>query len=391
MSSSQGFQMSKTEVVPTRSPSPRPLSVVPNTTDLHQPGPAPLPLGTVTELFKRTTLYIAIHQPILNVQGHVEDLSLIWWNDVYASVRTRPPLRGSLVTETYLDPEEVIELANTAWDYGDAHQQFVLDEERLSVYSVSATPTSLAVTWLEYDGKIVEIAEDLSQLRSTQAELEIRRLELADAHHHQQISQLRENLARNMHDSLIQQLFAIGIGIDSVVRVVNDPEAERLRRCQEQLQNTIDEIRQMVHELDAGPLIDPTEVQRRELGGVVEEMAMALGFTPEFHTNLTEVLSTDLRYDVIAVIREALANAARHSGADAVTVTVDRSRSHLNVAVSDNGCGFDTSEWTPQSNQTSPPTSHGLRNMAKRAQRLGGDLTLRSTQPGTEVIWSVPL
>jgi signal transduction histidine kinase len=304
---------------------------------------------------------------------------------MYAGVRTRPPRRGSLVTDTYIDPEEVIAFANTAWQLGEAHQQFLLDEGRLIYYTVSEHPTSLAVTWMEFEGKIVEVAEDTSQLRNTQAELEIRRLELADAHHHQQISQLRENLARNMHDSLIQQLFAIGIGIDSVLRSVPDPQAEQLRRCQEQLQSTIDEIRHMVQELDAGPHIDLTEVQRREIGGVVEEMAMALGFTPRFHTNLTEVLSTDLRYDITAVIREALANAARHSGADAVSVTVDRSRSHLNVAISDNGRGFSPS--TANSNLS----SHGLRNMAKRAERLGGDLTLRSTHPGAEVIWSIPL
>jgi len=349
----------------------------------HSPGLAPLPLGPVTERFKRTTLYIAIHQPIMDAQGQIENLSLMWWNDVYAAVRTRPPEAGSLVTDTYIDPQEVISLARTAWERGDAHQQFVLDEDRLSYYAVAPHPTSLAVTWMEYEGKIVEVAEDLSQLRNTQAELEIRRLELADAHHHQQISQLRENLARNMHDSLIQQLFAIGIGIDSVLRSVPDPEAERLRRCQEQLQNTIDEIRQMVQELDAGPLIDPTEVQRREIRAVVDEMSMALGFTPQFHTNLTEVMSTDLRYDVIAVIREALANVARHSGADKVTVTVDRSRSHLHVAVSDNGRGFDTA--------STRPSSRGLRNMANRAQRLSGDLTLRSTNPGAEILWSIPL
>lgn len=352
------------------------------------PGPAPLPLGTVTDLFKRTTLYIAIHQPVLNAQGHVDNLALLWWNDVYAKVRNRPPERGSLVTDTYIDPHEVIALANTAWDHGDVRQQFVLDEQRLSYYSVPHNPTTLSVTWMEYDGKIVEVAEDLSQLRNTQAELEIRRLELAEAHHHQQISQLRENLAHNMHDSLIQQLFAIGIGIDSVIRSVSDPQAEQLQRCQGQLQKTIDEIRDMVRELEVGPAIDPSEIQRREINSVVEEMAMALGFAPRYHSNLTEVLSTDLRFDLIAVIREALANAARHSGADTVTVTVDRSHSHVHVAISDNGQGFDPSL---EATAASTSTSHGLRNMAKRAERLGGAMTLRSTHPGAEVIWSIPL
>jgi signal transduction histidine kinase len=62
---------------------------------------------------------------------------------------------------------------------------------------------------------------------------------------------------------------------------------------------------------------------------------------------------------------------------------VDRSRSHLHVAVSDNGRGFDTA--------STRPSSRGLRNMANRAQRLSGDLTLRSTNPGAEILWSIPL
>jgi signal transduction histidine kinase len=352
------------------------------------PGLAPLPLETVTELLNRATLYIAIHQPILNAQGRVDNLALLWWNDVYARLRNRPPVHGSLATDTYIDPHQVIALANTAWAHGNARQQFVLDEQRLSHYRISHNPTTLSVTWMNVDGNIIELAEDLSQLRNTQAELEIRRLELTDAHHRQQSSQLRENLARNMHDSLIQQLFAIGIGLNLVTRSVSDPDAEQLRRCQGQLQSTINEIRQMVHELDIGPTIDPPESQRRELNSVVEEMAMALGFAPRFHSNLAEVLSTDLRYDLMAVIREALANAARHSGATTVTVTVDRSRSHLHVAISDNGRGFDPSLDAPPTSQSIP---HGLRNMAQRAERRGGKMIVRSTDPGAEVIWSIPL
>lgn len=320
-----------------------------------------------------------------NERGRVENLQLLWWNDAYAAVRSQRPRRGSLAKDTYIEAAEVIELANTALVASVSHQRFTVDESRLAVYKFPNHPTALAVTWMEFDGKIIEVAEDLSQLSQTLAELEIRRLELADAHHRQQASQLRESLARDLHDSLIQQMFVIGIGIDSVMRTVSDDAADQLRRCQELLQGTIDEIRHMVSELDASPVVDRVEIQEREIDRVMEEMATALSFRPEFRSNLTEMLSRDLRYDLIAVIREALANVARHSGATAVTVTVDRSRRHLIVAISDNGRGFN--EGSP----TLTPSSHGLRNMAKRAQRRGGELALRSIAPGAEVIWSVPL
>jgi signal transduction histidine kinase len=349
------------------------------------PGPPPIPLNMVGEMLRRNTMYIGIHEPLISSDGDVEDLRLLWWNDNYASIRVTAPRRGTLASATYIGSEEVLDLANTAWRIGRVRQHFQIDVEAVSVYRLPERPTSLAVMWIAFDDKILEIAEDLTQLSNTQAELEIRRLELAEVQHRQQISQLRERLASNMHDRLIQHLFAIGIGIESVLSEVPESTELQLRSCQSLLQGTIDEIRQMVRDLSGDPLVDPAEIQRREISSEIEEMSMALGFTPIFRSNLTEALTSALRYDLTAVIRESLANAARHSGASEVTVTVDRSHQRLTVVTHDNGRGF------ADSDTTKSPNSHGLRNMTKRAQHHGGDLILRSTSLGTEVIWTVPL
>jgi signal transduction histidine kinase len=352
---------------------------------VNDAGPPPLPLEQVLDQFKRVTLYLAIHNPLYDEDGRITDLELLWWNDVYGTIRHRRPQPGSLVTQNYVAPEEVLELATVAIEQGVAYQQFNLHALSSQSQAPDTPPANLDVTWIEYDGMIVEVAEDLTQLRNTQAELEIRRLELADAHHRQQLSQLREQLASNMHDRLVQQLFAIGIGIESALQRVDGEPARQLRSCQEQLQHTIDEIRQMVRDLDTDTKVNPAEAQRREISAEISEMALALGFTPRFHSNLNEPLSSDLRYDISAVIRESLANAARHSGASEVTVTIDRSHNQLSVVTSDNGRGFKNARPSGEA------SSHGLRNMTMRAQRHGGQLILRTTDDGAEVIWTVPL
>lgn len=351
----------------------------------HDSGPPPVPVAELTAHYKQNSLYVAVHEPIFDEGGQITDLCLVWCNAVYASIRTQPPVNGSRVSNTYIDPAEVIELANTAWTVGSVEQDFVLKDSPRRVYRIPDQPKVLAVNWSRFGEWIVEIAEDLSTLHNTKAELEIRRLELADAQHQQQLAHLRDHLARNMHDSLIQQLFAIGIGIDAALPEVDGATAAHLTRCREHLRLTIDEIRQMVRELDAGPQSDSADSQRLEIDNVIAETSMALGFTPKFRSNLRENLNAELRYDITAVIREALANVARHAKARSATVVVDRSRTHLVVAVCDDGAGF---SFTPSPANLS---SHGLRNMAGRARRHDGELLVRNTHPGAEVIWRIPL
>ena len=363
------------------------ISTAPNEALRYQDdlGPPPVAINTVTELLRLNTLYIAFHEPLFASDGSIEDLKLLWWNENYASIRVKPPARGTLASTTYIKPEEVIDFATTARRVGKAREDFVIDSEASSIYDLPGRPTSLAVVWIAHGDLIIEIAEDLTQLRSTQVELEIRRLQLAEVQHRQQISQLRERLASNMHDRLIQHLFAIGIGIETVLADVADAHGLQLRSCQNQLQNTIEEIRQMVRDLSGGPSVDPTQIQRHELSTEIEEMAMAFDFAPVLHSNLREVLPAGLRYDMTAVIRESLANAARHSGASEVSVIVDQSDHQLTVVTHDNGRGFDDTQLTTS------PTSRGLRNMAKRAEHYGGNLIIRSGHSGAEAIWTVPL
>ena len=145
-------------------------------------------------------------------------------------------------------------------------------------------------------------------------------------------------------------------------------------------------------------IIQPLEVQARgtvarpdlrgEILALVDEMTDMLGFAPSLRlgSGLWGGISAEVAEQALAALREALSNAARHANASQVDVTVDAgSDGMLTVQVTDNGTGI------PEEGRRS-----GLRNLASRAEKLGGELRLSqadpgATAPGTRLDWRVPL
>jgi len=152
------------------------------------------------------------------------------------------------------------------------------------------------------------------------------------------------------------------------------------------MDQTIKEIRGAIFALqarDTGSQPDP----RAGIVRLVEEMTAVLGFAPSLRlgAGLQALKSEKLAEQALAVLREALSNMARHAGASRADVTVDVSQDGiLSVIVTDNGTGL-------------PPGGRrsGLRNLADRAEKLGGELLLgqadpAAPQPGTRLEWRVP-
>ncbi|MEU6173742.1 GAF domain-containing protein [Streptantibioticus parmotrematis] len=193
-----------------------------------------------------------------------------------------------------------------------------------------------------------------------------------------------DRIARDLHDLAIQRLFATGMTLQSAVRYVEHPQAtERLLRAVDDLDETIKIIRSTIFGLrsrDTGPAASGL---RARAAAAVEQQVPALGFSPALR--LEGLLDTDVTRQpgdgAVAVIGEALSNVARHAAATAASVTLAARDGTLTVTVADNGRGI-------------PRDSHrsGLRNLAERAQRLGGTLTVGAGQDGgTRLTWSVPL
>jgi signal transduction histidine kinase len=152
------------------------------------------------------------------------------------------------------------------------------------------------------------------------------------------------------------------------------------------MDQTIREIRGTIFALqarDADRAFDP----RAGIVGLVEEMTAALGFAPSLRlgAGLRTLHSEELTEQALAVLREALSNVARHAGASRADVTVDVDQDGiLSVVVTDDGTGL-------------PPGGRrsGLRNLADRAAKLGGELRLgpaegAAPRPGTRLEWRVP-
>ncbi|MFE9120420.1 GAF domain-containing protein [Streptomyces sp. NPDC007172] len=212
-------------------------------------------------------------------------------------------------------------------------------------------------------------------------------LELADRRRDaEQVSLLedRDRIARDLHDLAIQRLFATGMTLQSAQRFVDHPEAgERLSRAVDDLDETIKIIRSTIFGLRAHETKGPGAGLRVRAVRVLEGAVSALGFTPALR--MEGLLDTDvppgLADEVVAVIGEALANTARHARASRADVSLVVRGGQLAVDVVDDGVGL-----------TEGGRRSGLRNLAERARRRGGEFTTGAgPEGGTRLQWNVPL
>jgi signal transduction histidine kinase len=190
----------------------------------------------------------------------------------------------------------------------------------------------------------------------------------------------RERIARDLHDVVIQRLFATGLRLQTAARLARVPElAERVNGAVDELDTTIRDIRSAIFELRS-PMSAELRIEVRTL---VEAAATSLGFRPtlELTGPVDSATDADVRADVLAVLREALSNVVRHAGASAVTVAIHAGGGRLTVRVSDDGVGI-----------AEDVARSGLSNMRDRALRHGGTFEVSPARPsGTIVEWSVPL
>lgn len=192
----------------------------------------------------------------------------------------------------------------------------------------------------------------------------------------------RERIARNLHDLVIQHLFATGMSIESANRMIRvDPRtaAARLSKAVDDIDATIREIRSTIFALQNTDA-NPRGLRSRVLD-VVSDSSSALGFEPSVHFAglLDASVPVDVSDDLFAVLREALANVARHAHATSCTVRVEVGEDVV-LEVTDDGVGL------PGSGRRS-----GLVNLAERARRLGGSFRTRTEGTGTSLRWQVPV
>jgi PAS domain S-box-containing protein len=239
-------------------------------------------------------------------------------------------------------------------------------------------PVEISLSPLEVDGQLHVIASvrDVSVRRAEQARL-------GEAQQRLAMIGDRERISRDLHDTVIQRLYGAGLGLQAAL----GGDEPRLRAAAEhvigEIDDTISEIRTVIFDLRNDDAVEGGFRQRIE--SVVDEQRGSSGLQVVLHVVGTLDVQPEraVADAAVAVVRESLSNAARHAGATSVVVdlevAVDRM---LRVVVTDDGVGFDAAQ---------PSAGHGLRNLAARADELGGRCRVTSEAgTGTTVTWEVP-
>jgi PAS domain S-box-containing protein len=216
------------------------------------------------------------------------------------------------------------------------------------------------------------VARDMTDWVETERQLE-------HAKWRQNLAEDRERIASDLHDTVIQELFATGMALQGVIgEAGSERVAQRLSDTIDSIDDIIREVRNTIFRLQRPP---EAAVRIESLHGVVAGMAHSLGFAPELRFDgELGALADDPASSLEVVVREGLSNVARHARATtaSIEVTVDV---NLTVRISDNGVGL-------------PETlsrSSGLTNLSVRARALGGRLDLHQRPGGGTILeWSVP-
>jgi signal transduction histidine kinase len=192
----------------------------------------------------------------------------------------------------------------------------------------------------------------------------------------------RDRIARDLHDLVIQRLYATGMSLEGVsARMGESDNQRRISSAVDALDETIKEIRSAIFSLHSRPAAAEVGLRSRILE-VVDEATGSLGFAPALRMagSLDEVVPADAGDHLLGFLREALSNAARHAQAGRVEVTIEAGQELL-LVVRDNGVGIRESE-----------RRSGLANLAERAGLLGGTMRVGPADGGgTELEWRVPL
>ena len=194
----------------------------------------------------------------------------------------------------------------------------------------------------------------------------------------------RERIARDLHDDVIQRLFATGLSLQAVAQMVKEPIAvERIMRAVDDLDASIRQVRSTIFELHQRWAT--TQSVRSDIVAICEEASKALGYKPacDIAGPIDNMVNEPIRGHLLLCLREALSNVARHARASTARVEVMVRDGQLTLQVVDNGVGYQPVPGSPTS---------GLDNMLVRAESLGGHFSIATPDDGgTVAVWSVPL
>lgn len=212
---------------------------------------------------------------------------------------------------------------------------------------------------------------------------------IENARLHQRVGQMavfedRDRIARDLHDAVVQQLFAIGLSLQGITRSMESPAVtERINRAIADIDDSIRQIRASIFELSSTSDIQGS---RAAVLALVADLESTMDFEARvsFEGPVDSSLSPGVLEHLLFALHESLTNVAKHAQATEARVSVRVNARSCLLRVQDNGRGFSASA-------SSSPDGIGLTNLRGRAEKLQGEMTIESSESGTTVEWSVPL
>ena len=302
-----------------------------------------------------------------------------------ALVGRRFPLSDTLAGRVIEQNTPVLLMNSSTAEGPPSHLSSVVDAGPIMVVPLRGTGQPRGVlSIVRVRGRQAFSSTDLAMAAGFAAHASVA-LELSDSRASEQklvLLEDRDRIAMDLHDHVIQELFAIGLSLEGVAAQLGGQErlSGRVRQAVEDIDRTIRRIRTSIFEL-RGNIVTSTGGLRQRILEVASELTAPLGFAPHVaFAGLVDMnLDEDVTGDVVAVVREALTNAARHAHATSVVVDVALTAEELAVTVSDNGVGA-----------AGATRSSGTSNLRARAVKRGGSFEMApAPSGGTVVKWKV--
>lgn len=337
-----------------------------------------LSIDDVGVIFHNLHDLVGIHHVVLNDDGVVADAQLLWWNRAFELERLYRVEVGQSMLSTYVDPESALEHVHRAWVAGKSHQVFA-PPVVTDVYRAMKPDRKLSVVWERVGSFVVEVATDISEARELSAALAHMGVALDEAIESRAKVVERGRIARDLHDSVIQNIYAASLQLNylSDSSNIDGAAADEIRAVARTLGDVIAEIRTEILNFSDTTSEDLLPAVKRELMPLV-----GLGWMKiDFRIGISRISDHRLNRNVHLVIREAVTNALKHSNAQNVVVKVVERDNKVVVEVSDDGIGI------------SPEVArvNGLANLKKRAEELNGQMSVHSeTGKGATIVWSAP-
>ena len=319
---------------------------------------------------------IAIHDVVLDPWDAVCDATLCWWNEAFKLARIEPVVPGQSVMETYVDPHVALSHVSEAWHLGESLQFFHIGEETKTRYSDPEADIDIFVRWKRIGDHVVEWSSSTDEMLALRDFVKDHQSLVAIAGRKRALAVERERIARNLHDVVIQNLYATSLSLSVAGRQYGADVQEEFNEAITSLDRVIAGIRSEILNVESQKTSQLRLQLEDSLIPILHHAHAGFDLSIEVPT-----LPNDVQAHIRAVCIEATSNAVRHGAASFVRVRLARHSNQLVLTITDNGSGVSSES----------QMHNGLHNMRERALSLGGTMEIH-TQPetGTIISWSIP-